>query len=84
MSITPQERARGALDALERSIIEVLATHPEGLSNAAIERELDIGSDRRGQQKGWLCWSILSRLLGREQIIKEGQQYKLRQSPEPR
>ena len=66
------------MQLLEESMLELLHGHPEGLSNTAIERKLGIVSDRKGKQKGWLSWSILSGLLNKNQIIKEGEKTKAR------
>jgi hypothetical protein len=78
--MTPKEKATKGLQFLEESILDLLLSHPEGLSNTEIERRLGIASDRAGKQRGWLSWSVLSGLLNKQQIVKEGEKAKARYS----
>jgi hypothetical protein len=72
--MTPREKAKAGLRLLEQSVLDLLKEHPEGLTNSEIEHALDIASDRNGEQRGWLSWSVLSGLMNQGRISKQKQQ----------
>jgi hypothetical protein len=76
--MTPRQKASKGLELLEESVLDLLTNHPEGLSNSVIERELGIESDRNGEQRGWLCWSVLSTLISKKRIAKQGERARAR------
>lgn len=72
-----ERKATEGLRLLEDAIVELLARHPEGLTNSQISRELDIGSDYQGHHKGYLSWSIMGLLLNSNRVEKHGRRYRL-------
>ena len=77
--------AREGLVFLERSILGVLAQHPNGLSNIEITKLLGLQSGRGGNQKNYLSWSILGRLMQANRIVatKRTDSRKIRYRPAP-
>lgn len=57
-----KDRAQAALKELEDTIVDFVATTP-GVSNIEIVRALGLESSHRGNQKNYLSWSIIGRLL---------------------
>jgi hypothetical protein len=66
----PAARAKKGVHFLEESIIELLKQHPDGLTNYAIAKTLEIESDQEGRQKNYLSWSILGRLMKQSLVTR--------------
>jgi hypothetical protein len=77
LQVAPREKAQQGLTLLKEAVLDLLRNHPEGLRNAEIERVLQLQSSRGENQRGWLCWQILSLLLNEGKLVKAGQRYKL-------
>lgn len=73
-----KQKAEEGLRLLKDAVVELLAQHPEGLTNSEISRELGIGSDYQGHHKGYLSWSIMGLLLNSKRVEKHGRRYHLR------
>lgn len=50
----PTARAKKGVHILEESVMELLKQHPDGLTNYAIAKALEIESDQEGRQKNYL------------------------------
>jgi hypothetical protein len=75
--MTPEQKAAEGLQLLKEAITEVIANHPEGISNAEIARILDIQSDYKGANHDYLSWSVLGLLLNNQKIRRQGRKYVL-------
>ena len=71
MKNTPTNKAKEGISLVEKAILEFIATHPQGVSNAEIAKALNLESDIAGNHKNYLSWSILGN-LNRRLIIKQG------------
>jgi len=68
----PREKAQQGLSFLKEAVLDVIAQHPDGISNARIADVLQIRSDYEGVQKDYLSWSVLGLLLNEKKITKKG------------
>lgn len=69
--MTPTEKAKTAVELLKEAVLEVLRTHPQGLTHAEIVKILDIPSDFKGNQKNYLSWSVLGLLINAGKITRD-------------
>jgi len=58
-----RNKAQQGLSILKDAIVDYLAGHPEGRTNAQIYHDLDLHSDQNGKQKNYLSWSVLGLLM---------------------
>ena len=56
-------RAANSLRDLEDTVVEFLATAPNGLTNIDVTTALGLHSDHLGNHRNYLSWSILGRLM---------------------
>jgi hypothetical protein len=73
--VKPKSMAQEGLTLLESAVIELLEEFPEGLQNVEVAERLDIHSEREGEQKDYLSWSILSLLMADGRVQKVGNKY---------
>jgi len=76
--MSPRERAQLGLREIEQAILDLLREEPEGLTNAELVSRLGIESDFEGQNRNYLSWSVLGRLLGKGQVRYVGSRQKRR------
>ena len=55
--------AANSLRDLEDTVVELLVTAPDGLSNIEVTTALGLYSDHLGNHRNYLAWSILGRLM---------------------
>lgn len=77
--LNSRSMARVGLELLKSAIIELLGEHPNGLPNVKVADLLDIHSERRGVQRDYLSWSVLSLLMTEGRIQQQGKNYLLPQ-----
>ncbi|HVU38742.1 MAG TPA: hypothetical protein VHC95_10435 [Opitutales bacterium] len=65
------ELAQAGLGQIKSAILGFLETQPHGASNAEIAEALGLRSDYEGEQKDYLCWSILGLLVNEGKIRYE-------------
>jgi hypothetical protein len=70
MTLAPRELAQTGIAHLEDAIVCLLKEHPDGLTNAEIAVLLGIESDITQQNRNFLSWSILVRLVSANQVAK--------------
>jgi hypothetical protein len=58
----PKQRASQGLNAIKDSIFDLLAQHPEGLTNVEIATMLGLESSRGGH-RNFLTWTILGLMM---------------------
>jgi hypothetical protein len=73
--MSPEEKATQGLSLLKNAIKEVIANHPEGITNAEIAKVLGIQSDYKGANHDYLSWSILGLLLNAGEVGRRGRKY---------
>jgi hypothetical protein len=59
---TQKERAGQGLSIIKDSIVDLLAQHPEGLTNVEIATVLGLESSRGGH-RNFLTWTILGKMM---------------------
>ena len=64
-----QKQAEHGLKQLKQAIVEYIATHPDGVTNAQVATDLQLESDFEGKHQNYLSWSILG-LLVNEGLIR--------------
>ncbi len=64
---TPKERASLGLDIIKDSISDLLAQHPEGLTNVEIATMLGLESNRGGH-RNFLTWTILGQMMAEGRV----------------
>jgi hypothetical protein len=64
-----QQQAENGLKQLKQAIVEYIATHPDGVTNAQVATDLQLESDFEGKHQNYLSWSILG-LLVNEGLIR--------------
>ena len=66
----PYETAQQGLKHLKQAVIDLLKSHPEGMTNAEIADALGIRSDHNGRNKDYLSFSVLGLLMKSEKVVK--------------
>ena len=66
------ENAQQGLTLIKDAIVDYIREHPNGVTNAAIARDLRIESDYEGGHHSYLSWSVLGLLLREGRIHYEG------------
>jgi hypothetical protein len=64
------EQAQKGIELLNNSILDLLKTFPNGLSNFEISTKLGIHSEHNGGQKNYLAYSLLGNLIKDKKIEK--------------
>ena len=75
--MNPHEKAQQGLSLLKEAILEILASHPEGLQNAQVADLLGLRSDYKGANKDYLSWSVLGLLFNDRRVDRNGRRYTL-------
>jgi IclR helix-turn-helix domain len=73
------DRRSSGQDLLERAeqlVLEILATAPEGLTNAEVARAtgLDVPVSKQG---GYISWTLLRHLIETDRVVRVGRRYKV-------
>jgi hypothetical protein len=71
--MTPREIAVKSLKDLEDAVVQYLDQRKEGSTNAQVTHDLSLESDFEGQQKSYLAYSILGRLISANRVRYEKQ-----------
>lgn len=53
-----KNKSQQGLKLIEEAVLQFIAEHPNGVSNATIADELGLQSDIAGKHKNYLSWSI--------------------------
>ncbi len=69
--MSPKESAQAGLRQIEAAILDHLAAHPEGCTNADVGHALGLESDFEGEQAGYLSWSVLGLLVNEQKVRYE-------------
>jgi IclR helix-turn-helix domain len=72
-----KQRAEEGLRLMQDAVVDLLAEHPDGMTNSQIARELGLHSDYEGHHQGYLSWSIMGLLLNSRKVEKRGRRYRL-------
>ncbi len=69
-SVTNPQMAQEGLRHIENAILELLYRNPQGLRNVQIANMLGLFSDFRGEQRNFLTYAVLGRLLAQGRILR--------------
>jgi hypothetical protein len=69
--MSPKESAQAGLAQIKIAVLDHLAAHPEGCTNADVGKALELQSDFEGEQAGYLSWSVLGLLVNEEKVRYE-------------
>jgi hypothetical protein len=70
---SPQDDAQNGLAQIKKAILDFLALHPEGASNADVAEALGLKSHFEGEHQGYLSWSLLGLLVNDGRVRYEVQ-----------
>lgn len=68
--MTPIQKAQTGLQQIEEALSDLLAKHPEGLTNAEVTVALGLESDQDGKQRDYLAWSVLGRMMKAGTVVR--------------
>jgi len=69
--MTATKKAADGLALLKESIIEKVASLPDGVGNSEIARLLQLESDFQGKQRNYLTWSVIGLLVNEGRLVQE-------------
>lgn len=68
---TNAQMAQEGIKHIENAILELLFRNPQGLTNAQIANLLNLYSEFRGEQRNFLTYATLGRLLSQGRILRD-------------
>lgn len=68
--MTPKERSDRAIGELKQAVMDLLDTHPNGLGNAQIAKELGLFSPVGEPQRNQVTWWLLRQLVETGRVTK--------------
>ena len=69
-SATNAQMAQEGIRHIETAILELLFRNPQGLRNVQIANMLGLSSEFRGEQRNFLTYAVLGRLLAQGRILR--------------
>ncbi len=70
--LTPKVKAECGVWLIEQAIIELLTERGDWVWHSEIQDELNLRSEYKGANTGYLSGSILDRLVNQNRILREG------------
>lgn len=67
---TNAQMAQEGMRHIENAILELLFRNPQGLRNLQIANMLGLSSEFRGEQRNFLTYAVLGRLLAQGRILR--------------
>ena len=67
----PKETAQEGLNQLKKAVVDLLKSHPEGMTNAEIADALGIRSDHNERNRDYLSFSVLGLLMKSKTVVKK-------------